>query len=112
MTDQTPPPVAPTPAAAPVAAGPKQILSLISFIAGIAGVLLSAVPVFGFLVAVAGIVLGFMGRKREPGAPKWMATVGIITGFVGAVLGILFFFLLIILPIIFAASLNSSIYNY
>jgi hypothetical protein len=105
----TPPPAAPP---APAAAGPKQILSLISFIAGIAGVLLSAVPVFGFLVSVAGIVLGFLGRKREPGAPKWMATVGIITGFVGAVLGILFFFLLIILPIIALGVAGSSVYNY
>ncbi len=108
----TPPPAAPP---APAAAGPKQILSLISFIAGIAGVLLSAVPVFGFLVSVAAIVLGFLGRKREPGAPKWMTLVGIITGFVGAVLGILFFFLEILLPFILlgvAGVAGSSVYNY
>jgi hypothetical protein len=100
----TPPPASPAPAA-PVAAGPKQTLSLISFIGGIASVVFTWIPVFGFLVAVAAIVLGFLGRRREPAAPKWMALVGIIAGFVGAVLGIIFFITIIILPLIFAASL-------
>ncbi len=103
----TPPPATP----APAVAAPKQTLSLISFIAGIASIVFTWIPVLGFLVAVAAIILGFLGRKREPGAPTWMALVGIITGFVGALLGILFFFLIIIFPLIALAAAGSSVYN-
>lgn len=65
--------------AAPV----KQTLSLIAFIAGLVGLLLSLAGGFGFLPALAAVILGFMGKKKEPQAPKWMWLTGIITGFVG-----------------------------
>lgn len=107
----TPPPAQPAPAA-PVAAGPKQTLSLISFIAGLVSVVFTWIPVFGLLAGIAAIILGVMGRRREPAAPKWMSLVGIIAGIVGIVLGIIFFITLIILPLIFAATLGTSVYGY
>ena len=107
VPEPTPTPAAPAYAPAPVAAGPKQALSLTSFITGIAGVVLSAVPGLGFLSALAGVILGFIGKKKEPAAPKWMATVGIITGFVGIVLSIIFTVVTIILPLIFLGTAGS-----
>jgi hypothetical protein len=86
MTDS---PATPAPAPAPGAAGPKQALSLTSFILGIAGLVFSWVPVLPFLASLAAIILGFIARKNEPGAPKWMALVGIILGFVAIGLAIL-----------------------
>jgi hypothetical protein len=102
MTDPVVPPAAPVPA--PVAAGPKQALSLTSFILGLAGLVFSWVPVLGFLASLAAIILGFIGRKREPAAPSWMSLVGIIAGFVAIVLSIILTIVLLILPLIFAAS--------
>lgn len=64
--------------AAPGSSGPKT-LSLISMITGIVGV-----AFFGFLAiaSIAAIILGFLGRKREPEARAFWLT-GLITGFVG-----------------------------
>jgi hypothetical protein len=67
----------------PAPAGARQGLSLTSFILGIAGFLLAFVFGFGLIVGVAAVILGFLGRKREPAAPRWMSLVGIIGGFVG-----------------------------
>ena len=110
MTDEnippTPPPApepvgppapayaAPAAYAAPVA-GPKQTLSLTSFILGIAGMVFSWIPILGFLASLAAIIIGFIARKREPGAPKWMSLIGIILGFVAIVIGIIVIVLLI-----------------
>jgi hypothetical protein len=105
-TPQTPP-AASVPPAAPVAAGPKQALSLTSFITGLASVVFCWVPVLGFLASIAAIVLGFIGKAKEPGAPKWMWLIGIIAGFVGIVLG----FLVLVLPLILFASLMASVPN-
>ena len=126
MTDEnvppTPPPapepvVPPAPAApaspyaAPAAygapvAGPKQTLSLTSFILGIAGMVFSWVPFLGFLASLAAIIIGFIARKREPGAPKWMSLIGIILGFVAIVIGIIVIALLFI-----SIALSASTYN-
>lgn len=110
MTDPVVPPAAPAPA--PAAAGPKQALSLTSFILGIAGVLFCAVPFFGFLVALAAVIVGFIARKREPDAPKWMSLVGIIAGFVAIVLGIILTLTIVILPLIYAASVCTGLGSY
>src|SRR5690606_38696535 len=108
-----PPPAAPAtpyaaPAAgyAPAAAPVKQTLSLLSFIFGIVGILLGFAG-WGLLFSIAAVVLGFMGKKRETGAPKWMWLTGLITGWVGIGLNLLMFFILIILPFIFIASLGT-----
>lgn len=70
-----------TPAYAPVAAGPAQGLSIASMITGIGGLLLSFAG-FGFLPALAAVILGHLAQKRQPYAkPFWLT--GIITGYVG-----------------------------
>lgn len=96
-----PPVAAPPPATAPPApppyqtgapylAGPQKpvtTLSLLSMIFGIAGVVLSCCYGAGFLFAVAGIVLGHLGRKREPA--QGMALTGLITGYVAVGLSLI-----------------------
>jgi hypothetical protein len=87
-TPATPPAASVPPAApgyAPVAAGPKQTLSLVGFIGGIAAFVLSWVFVLGFLISLGAIIVSVMAHKREPGAPKWMYYVGLIGGIVGLV---------------------------
>lgn len=91
----TPPPgdpvVPPTPPAAPgepvAPKGPTPILSILSLVGGGLGVLLSCCG-GGLLFAIAGIVLGFLGRSREPGG-KGLAIAGIICGFAGALISII-----------------------
>jgi hypothetical protein len=85
----------PTPYAAP-AAGPKQALSLTSFIIGIAAFLFGLVPFFGFILSLAAIIIGFIARKKETAAPKWMSLVGIIAGFVALVVGLIVVILFIV----------------
>lgn len=129
MSDTTPPvepePTPPNtaytaqPAGSPYASqpvgtpGPKQGLSLTSFITGIAGlVIFSWIPILGFLVPLAAVIIGFIAKGKEPGAPRWMWLVGIITGFVGIVLGIIFMLAWLIPLLIFGAALNDpSLYN-
>jgi hypothetical protein len=77
------------PVYAPAAAGPKQGLSLTSFILAIAGFLFAFAFGFGLIISVAAVILGFIGRKREPGAPTWMSLVGIIGGFVGILIALI-----------------------
>jgi hypothetical protein len=113
---QVPPaaPAAPAPGYAPAyaAAPPKQVLSLTSFILGLAGLVFSWVPGLGFLASLAAIILGFIGRKNEPGAPKWMSLVGIIAGFVAILLSIIFIITIIVLPLIFGAAVVSNCGTY
>jgi hypothetical protein len=92
-------------------AAPKQGLSLTSFILGLAGLLFSWIPFFGFLVSLAAVILGFIGKGKEPGAPKWMWLVGVIAGFVGILVSILFIVLVVILPLILFSSVGVNINN-
>lgn len=97
VPDQTP--VPPTPPAAPYNAGPAKpstVLSLLSMIGGIVGLVLSCCFGAGFLFAVAGIVLGFLGKKKENA--RGMAMTGLITGFIGAGLAIIMWILLLAAP--------------
>jgi hypothetical protein len=103
MTDT--PPVPPTPdtppaaqpaAPAPAPSGPTPILSIISLVAGIVGVIGFAivfVPIVGSIlqlfIPAAAVVLGFLGKKREPFAPKGLWTAGIILGFVGLAIAVI-----------------------
>ncbi len=110
------PPVAPpaatppaSPYTAPAAAGPKQGLSLTSFILGLAGLVFSWVPFFGFLVALAAVILGFIAKKKELAAPKWMWLIGIIAGFVALFIALIF---IIITLIAFATLASVGSINY
>jgi hypothetical protein len=77
--------------------GPKQGLSLTSFIIGVASLVLAVwlVPILGLLVGAAAVILGFIAKGKEPFAPKWMWLVGLITGFVTIGLNLIFTFLFI-----------------
>ena len=124
MTDATPTPPTPEPAAtpaapayaaAPAAAGPKQTLSLVGFILGIGSVVFAWTFFIGVGAGIAAIIVSRKGRKEEPGAPKWMTQVGIITGIVGIILGIIFGIISlvsILLPLIFLGSYGSVVSNY
>ncbi|MCU1581747.1 MAG: hypothetical protein QOD27_1960 [Microbacteriaceae bacterium] len=111
MSDQIPtPPPEPTPYSTP-AAGPRQVLSLTSFILGLAGLLFGWIPfvgILGFLAAIGAVVTGFMGKAKEPQAPKWMWLVGIIAGFAAIAIGLI---VLIIIIIGFATIGSLSNYN-
>jgi RsiW-degrading membrane proteinase PrsW (M82 family) len=100
---ETPPPATP----APAVAAPNQTLSLISFIAGIVGVLFLWLWPLAFLPAVAAVVLGFLGRNREKAAPKWMALIGIIAGFVGVVYCVISFVYVIVVLVLALVSANT-----
>ncbi|WP_187264900.1 DUF4190 domain-containing protein [Homoserinibacter sp. GY 40078] len=118
----TPPPP-PAPPAAPEAANPyaapaaapgyvppapvKQTLSLVSFILGIISVLLSFVYGFGLIPAIVAVVLGFQGKKKEPGAPKWMWLTGIITGFVAIGFSVIFGLIAVVALVAYFAVLGS-----
>jgi uncharacterized membrane protein HdeD (DUF308 family) len=86
-----PTPATPPPAGTPAAAGPKQTMSIIGFVLGLASVvILSWTGLIGVAAGVAAIIVSNKAKKSEPGAPSWMHTVGVITGIVGIVLGIIF----------------------
>lgn len=111
MSDQipTPPPASPYVAPAP-GAGPKQGLSLASFILGLVGLVLGWIPfigILGFLAAVAAVILGFIAKAKEKQAPKWMWIVGLIAGFVAIVIGLIVFIAAIVALATFGASVGS-----
>jgi len=95
--------------------GPMAIVALVC---GILSMLCCAIPVVGFILSVAAIVLGIIenkkiGRGESNAKGKGMATAGIILGVVGILAGIVMF---VILPIIgislgaFGELLNPSYY--
>ncbi|WP_353987328.1 DUF4190 domain-containing protein [Ruicaihuangia caeni] len=94
------------------------VLSIISLIAGIVGVIGSLavvwIPIIGgilqLFIPAAAVVLGFLGKKREPWASKGLWLTGIILGFVGIAIGLISIIAWIAL---FAAFGNSGYtYNY
>jgi hypothetical protein len=85
-----PPPAAPgytAPAYAAAPASATPILSILSLIGGVLGIL-SSWAFFGLLFSIAAIVLGFIGKNKEPAA-KGMWLTGIILGFVGIAIGLI-----------------------
>ncbi len=92
----------------PVAAGPAQGLSLASMITGIAAVLLSFAG-FGFLPAVAAVILGHIAQRRQPYARALWIT-GLITGYVA--LGISLITGIVALVFFIAAFSSSGYYGY
>ena len=115
MTDTTPPATpeptptphtaaTPEPAAAPYAspytagvpAAKSPILSILSLVAGIIGILGFAIVFIPFIGSflqlffpAAAIVLGALGKKKEPAAPKGLWLTGIITGIIGIVIAVI-----------------------
>lgn len=108
MTDPTTPAAPePTPYAAPVgaAAAKSPILSIISLISGILGFLgagIAFLPIVGIIawfLPIAAIVLGFLGKKKEPATAKGLWLTGIILGFLGlaiCLIGVLFWIVALI----------------
>jgi hypothetical protein len=91
------------------------VLSLISLIAGIVGLLgawIVVIPVvgsiLGLFIPAAAVVLGVLGRKREPYASKGLWLTGIILGIVALAIAVI---ALIFWIIAFAAA-GASGYNY
>jgi uncharacterized membrane protein HdeD (DUF308 family) len=81
----TPPPSTPyTGVSRP--AGTTPILSILSLIGGILGILSSFFWI-GLLFGAAGAVLGFIARRKEPQA-KGLWLTGIITGIIGFVISL------------------------
>jgi hypothetical protein len=70
-----------TPAAA---SSTKKTMGILSVVFGAVSVAIGwiFVPILFLLLAVAGVILGFFSRRREPAA-RTLALVGIILSFVG-----------------------------
>src|SRR6195952_680592 len=89
MSDYQPTPPPSTPYSPAPGTGKSPVLSILSLIFGILGVLLSLFLFgSGVLPGAAAVVLGFLGRSKEPQA-KGMWLTGIITGFVAVGLAII-----------------------
>ncbi|RDV43765.1 hypothetical protein DOE76_16070 [Leifsonia sp. ku-ls] len=89
------------PYAPPAAKSP--ILSILSLVGGILGIVLNIAWGIGFLFGIAAIVLGFIGRNKEPQARGFWLT-GIILGFVSLLIAIVYW---IFLAIIFTSIANN-----
>ncbi|MES1212121.1 MAG: hypothetical protein ABUT11_01095 [Leifsonia sp.] len=112
MTDATPTPSTP---AAPAAAGPKQTLSIVGFILGLASVVFGWVGIIGIGAGIAAIIVSTKAKKSEPGAPSWMPTVGLIAGIVGIVIGLisgLVFLFLTLIPLLTYGSVVGNLGSY
>ncbi|TDX80738.1 hypothetical protein EDF35_0398 [Rathayibacter sp. PhB151] len=113
----TPPPAYGTPLPpAPSAAPPQyayvpapttvpKTLSLTGMILGIVGLVISIFGWgFGFILSAPAIVLGFLGRRREPGA-RGFALTAIITGIAGVVVSLIY---LAVTIVIFVVALDAA----
>jgi hypothetical protein len=93
-------PVPPPPPASPYAAAgpqkPQTVLSLLSMIGGIVGLVLACCFGAGILFSIAAVVLGHLGIRREPA--RGMAMTGLITGYVGIGIAVIFWILLFAAP--------------
>lgn len=103
MTDQdpqySPPPATPYAPAGGVPPTKSPVLSILSLVGGIVGVLFSVLFFgFGVIFSVAAVVLGFLGRSREQGA-KGLWLTGLILGFAGIGVAIVIWILLALLAL-------------
>lgn len=104
-------PLPPAPGTAPSAysSAPAPVvprtLSLVGMILGIVGLVITVFAWgFGFILSAPAVVLGFLGRRREPAA-RGFALTAIITGFAGIVVSLIF---LAITIVIFAVALGAA----
>lgn len=95
--------------------GPTPVLSIISLIAGIVGILgiwVVFVPVLGSIlglpIPLAAVILGFLGKKREPQAAKGLWLTGIILGFIGLAAALL----ALVVWLILFATVGATGYTY
>jgi hypothetical protein len=96
MSDYQPTPPPSTPYAGGPAPAKSPILSILSMVFGILGVVLSLFLFgSGVLPGIAGVVLGFMGRRKEPQA-RGMWLTGLITGFAAIAIAIIIWIILLI----------------
>jgi hypothetical protein len=90
---------------------PPRGLSIASMVCGIVGLVLS-VFLLGFLPAVAGVILGHIGMRKEPLA-KGFSLTGLITGYVGvavSLIAFLFTIAAVLLPLWFIGTAASTGY--
>ena len=89
-------------------AGPPRGLSLTSMILGIVGILFGG---FGLLISIAAVITGHLGQRRQPYAkPFWLT--GIITGYVGILIGLVVTGFIIFAIVLAATSGSSGDYYY
>jgi hypothetical protein len=80
----------------PIEAAPENVLGVASMAVGIASIPLSLVRPVGLALGIAALVLGYLGRVK---VTRGLATnggqvaLGLVTGFVGLILGVLFLIL-------------------
>lgn len=123
--ESTPNPYVEQPAAAPAAPAavpgaqpyayapqPPKGLSITAMILGIAGAALALCYGAGFLIALAGAIVGHLASKRQPYAkPMWLT--GIITGWAGVGISVLWIIGLIVTIVVFGGSMwGLSSYDY
>lgn len=106
MSDYQPAPPPSTPYTGAPAPARSPIFSILSLVGGIVGVLLSFFFGAGLLFGAAGVVLGFIGRRKEPQA-RGMWLTGIILGFIAVAISLIF----ILIGIIAAIAISSSAYH-
>jgi len=100
----TVPPAYTAPAYAAQPAGPVQGLSIASMVCGIAGIFLSFFWI-GFLPALAAVITGHLAQKRQPYAkPFWLT--GIITGYVGIAISLVYLLFVIVIAVVGFTSYN------
>jgi hypothetical protein len=110
MTDPTVPEPAPyAPQGASGAAVPTPTLSIISMILGVLGLLIGIVG-GGLLFSVGGVVLGHLGRRKEPGAKGFWLT-GLIAGYVGILLNVVVIIVWIVFFVTVASTGNDLYYG-
>ena len=76
-------------------AAKSPILSILSLVGGIVGIVINLAWGIGVLFGIAAVVLGFIGRNKEPQARGFWLT-GIILGFVAIVIAIIYWIFLVI----------------
>jgi hypothetical protein len=89
-------------------AAKSPILSILSLVGGIVGIVLNLAWGIGFLFGIAAVILGFIGRTKEPQARGFWLT-GIILGFVSIAIAIIYW---IFLAVLFSSLANSIPSNY
>lgn len=87
---------------------PPKTLSLISMILGIVGVLFSLAYGSGILFSIAAVILGHLGKRRESLAAKPFWLTGLITGYVGIGMALLWLIGIIIFVVILAAGAGAA----